>query len=362
MRYGVIGCGKVFQKRHWPSLKGHPEIQITMLCDVDEAKLASVSQETGISNTTLRWEEVVESKQIDAVLICTLPDMNLKICEAAAAAGKHIYVEKPIACTVTEGRRIVEAAHCANVKLCVGHQRRFAECELKAREMILQGQIGNVFKIFVTHNLPNQPILWPESRWWDWKYLYSHGRWLHWAIHYVDLVCYLIGDTPIKAYCEIAQYGEGGPRLAEDNAWGLFRFKRGGMGIVEIGGSQHAVHPETLTREAEERMEICGTSGSIYYARGRGLFRVNIPASGSRDPNFEEISTTPEPPDMYAQHRRLHEGFLTSVRDGNPSPVSGEDAVRALEMILAGYLSMIEGRVVNLPLSGMDIQKMEELR
>jgi predicted dehydrogenase len=362
MRYGVIGCGKVFQKRHWPSLKGHPEIQVSMLCDVDEVKLASVSQETGISRITRHWEEVVDSSQVDAVMICTLPDMNLQICEAAAAAGKHIYVEKPVACTVTEGRWIVEAAKRAGVKLCVGHQRRFAECELKAREMILQGLIGNVFKIYVTHNLPNQPVMWPEVKWWDWKYLYSHGRWLHWAIHYVDLLCHLLEDTPVKAVCEIAQYGEGGPRLAEDNAWGLFRFQRGGMGIVEIGGSQHAVHPETLTREAEERMEICGTKGSIYYARGRGLFRTNIPVQGSGEPNWVDTITTPEPPDMYAQHRRLHEGFLASVRDGGPSPVSGEDAVRALEMILAGYLSMIESRAVTLPLNNADIQKIEKIR
>src|SRR3990172_230476 len=176
MRYGVIGCGKVFRKRHWPSLKGHPEIKVSTLCEIDREKLAAVSQETGITQTTTDWREVVSSPDVDAVLICTLPDQNLPICEAAAAEGKHIYVEKPVACTITEGRKITQAAKQAGVRLCVGHQRPFAECETKAREMIHEGRIGPVFKVFVTHNLPNQPTMWPEDRWWNWDYLYSHGR------------------------------------------------------------------------------------------------------------------------------------------------------------------------------------------
>ncbi|WP_428938995.1 Gfo/Idh/MocA family protein [Fontivita pretiosa] len=362
MRYGVIGCGKVFQKRHWPSLRGHPRIQFAMLCDINREILARVSQETGVTRTTTNWRDVVNS-DVDAVLICTLPDLNVEVCEAAAAAGKHIYCEKPIACTITEGRRIIAAARQAGVKLCVGHQRRFCAADRKAIEIIRAGQIGEIFKILMSHNLPNSPNMWPSHRWWDWRYLYSHGRWLHWAAHYVDLICYLMNDEPVKVVCEIAQYGEGGPRLSDTDAIGIFRFRRGGMGIVEIGGSQFAVHPDTLSAEAEERTEICGTNGSIFYARARGLFRTNIPPGGwSRQPNFVESHTDEEPADMYAQHRRLHEAFLETIEKDSASPVSGEHGLRAVEMILGGYLSMIQGRAVTLPLSQADIDAIEALR
>ena len=149
--------------------------------------------------------------------------------------------------------------------------------------------------------------------------------------------------------------------MSEDNAWGLFRFRQGGMGIIEIGGSQHAVHPDTLSSDAEERMEIAGSQGSIFYARGRGRFRTNIRPDNPRDPVIEETATTPEPEDMFAQHRRLHEAFAQCIQDDGPSPVSGEDALRAVEMIMAGYLSMCEERAVKLPLSAEDLQKVEAL-
>jgi predicted dehydrogenase len=363
MRYGVIGCGKVFQRRHWPSLKGHPRIRIAMLCDVNKEVLAKVSQETGVTSTTNEWRAVVEADDVDAVLICTLPDLNLAVCSAAAAAGKHIYCEKPIACTITEGRRIIEAAREARVKLCVGHQRRFCAADRKALEMIRAGAIGNIYKILMSHNLPNSPKMWKAERWWDWRYLYSHGRWLHWAAHYCDLICYLMNDEPVKVICEIAQYGEGGPRLSDTDAIGIFRFRRGGMGVVEVGGSQFSVHPDTLSNEAEERTEICGTNGSIFYARARGLFRTNIPAGGwAREPNFVESHTDEEPADMYAQHRRLHEAFLEAIEKDGSSPVSGEDALRAVEMIMGGYLSMMQRRAVTLPLSDEDIRAIEALR
>lgn len=362
MRYGMIGCGKVFHQRHWPALKGHKDIEIAILCDNDAELLAKTKAITGIEHTTTDWREVVQSKEIDAVLLGVLPDLNPMMVEGAAAAGKHIYVEKPIAATVSEGRRVIELAREAGVKLCIGHQRRYSDCEIRTRELIDQGTLGPIHKVFVTHNLPNQPVIFPPEKWWDWKYRYGHGRWLLWAIHHVDLLCFYLQDEPIRVIAEMGQYGTGGSRESEDNAWGIFRFKRGGMGIVEIGGSQHPCHPETFSREGEERMEVCGAKGTVFHARGRGLFRTNIPAEGSLEPHYSETSMIPIPDDMHNQHRRLHEAFREEIEgDGTPA-VTGEDGLRAIEMIMGGYLSVLEGRAVNLPLSDEDLQKIESYK
>ena len=64
---------------------------------------------------------------------------------------------------------------------------------------------------------------------------------------------------------------------------------------------------------------------------------------------------------MYAQHRRLHEAFAQCIEEDGPSPVSGEDALRAVEMIMAGYLSMIEEHAVKLPLSDRDLRTIEAM-
>src|SRR3954454_12568743 len=124
LRIGVIGCGLIAQVMHLHYLRELADrFEIAALCDVSEKLLGTCADDYGVRQTFTRWQDLLAAP-LDAVLILT-SGSHAPIAIAAAEAGKHMLVEKPMCFSVAEGRAMIEAARSAGVTLMVGYNKRY---------------------------------------------------------------------------------------------------------------------------------------------------------------------------------------------------------------------------------------------
>lgn len=124
LRVGVIGCGLVAQVMHLPYLcELDDRYEVTVLCDLSSELAAACARRYGVGRTVTRWQDVL-SEDVDAVLVLT-SGSHAPIAVAAASAGLHVFVEKPMCFSVEEGLEMIEAARNADVRLMVGYMKRY---------------------------------------------------------------------------------------------------------------------------------------------------------------------------------------------------------------------------------------------
>ena len=123
---GQIGCGSFAQQVDLPNFTDHAKTEVKWCCDVDEAKARSAAERFGVPRVTADAAEVTSDPDVDLIKIATTHEVHLPLVEAAAANGKHVFCEKPMALERVDALRIVRAVRRSGVKLCVGMNRRMA--------------------------------------------------------------------------------------------------------------------------------------------------------------------------------------------------------------------------------------------
>ena len=137
LRVGVVGCGEVTQILHLPSLYGLSEqFEVVALCDVSREVLSGVGRRWGVAARFLRYGEVLEQEDVDAVLVANPHAYHSEVVLAALAAGKHVLVEKPMCLTLREADAIIETQQKTGLIVQVGTMRRYADAFLKAVRLV----------------------------------------------------------------------------------------------------------------------------------------------------------------------------------------------------------------------------------
>ena len=146
---GVGGMGRMhldwFRKRH--------DVSVCLLCDVDRRHLSNAAEMVPNAGSTDDFREVIDSDDVDAVLVATPDHWHGLVASMAAHAGKHVYCEKPLANSIGEGRAIVSAVHKNNIVFQTGSHERSSHGAKVARQLIRDGLLGNVHTVQI--RLPN---------------------------------------------------------------------------------------------------------------------------------------------------------------------------------------------------------------
>jgi len=141
VRVGVIGCGLIAQLMHLPYLTELADrFELAALCDASPEVLAACAERYGVERTFARWEDLV-AEPLDAVLVLT-PGSHAPMAIAAARAGLHVFVEKPLAMSPDEGAAMVDAAEAAGVRLMVGTMRRYDPAYGRLVELV--GEVDDI--------------------------------------------------------------------------------------------------------------------------------------------------------------------------------------------------------------------------
>ena len=123
---GQIGCGAFAWGQDFPNFAAHPNTEMKWACDINEEAAKKAAANFAVPNATTKVEDVVNDPEVDLIKVCTSHDAHLPIIEMAAAKGKHIFCEKPMAMDEIEGVKIIKAVKKGGVKLCVDLNRRMS--------------------------------------------------------------------------------------------------------------------------------------------------------------------------------------------------------------------------------------------
>jgi predicted dehydrogenase len=157
LRVGLIGCGLIAQVKHLPHLRElTEEFEIAALCDISPGTLAGVADVYGVERRHTRWEDLL-ADPLDAVMVLT-PGSHAPVAIAAAHAGLHVFVEKPMSLSITEGLEMLAAANKAGVRLMVGYMKRYDPAYERLAEILPQLQPLPLVR-FTTFEAPFQPYV-----------------------------------------------------------------------------------------------------------------------------------------------------------------------------------------------------------
>ncbi len=258
----------------FPDIGVSPVMKV--LCGRDRAGVSAAAAQFGWQEISTDWREVVRRPDVDLIDIVTPGDSHAEIAIAAAAAGKHVFCEKPLANTVAEAEQMVEAVQKAGVRTMVAFNYRRVPAVAYARRLIDEGRIGRIYHFRARYLQdwimdPNFPLVWRLD-----KKAAGSGPLGDLGAHIIDLARYLVGEfdevtgmaetfikqRPVLAATDAGLGATAGQQMGEvtveDAAAFVARFTNGAMGVFEVsrfaGGNKNA-----------NTFEINGSKGSIRF-------------------------------------------------------------------------------------------------
>jgi UDP-N-acetylglucosamine 3-dehydrogenase len=329
LRIGVIGLGW-FGEIHCDAIVGVPNLQLAALCTRRPERLKALAQKYGVKKAYRDYHDLLADPSIDAVSIVTMWDQHTEPAVDALRAGKHVFLEKPMASTVDDCSKIISAADGAPGILQIGHICRFNPRYRMAKQAIEAGAIGRIVAMSSRRNIPAA---------WTPEILNKIGPIVGDAIHDTDLMLWFTGDTIVSAYAQTVDVrGLKYPDIGQT----MYRFAGGATATLETVWCM----PEKTPFDIDERMSIIGTKGLIHV---QDTF-PNLGIVGSE--KLQSPDTTYWPQFDGTRSGALRDELIyfadCALKGRKPDIGRPEDAMAALAATLAAEDSARSGKVVRL--------------
>lgn len=327
-RAAIIGCGRRGQGRggafgiaeaHANAYEGCEKTILVAAADIDDENLSAFTADHQ-THGYRDYHEMLEKEHPDIVSVCTWPPLHAQMTVDAAQAGaKAIWCEKPMALSMADVDRMIEACQKTGTVLQVNHLRRFGTPFQAAYQCIQSGRIGNVIAIeaFVP----------------DWDLL-------SWGTHWVDMIHYFAGDGPaawVAAQIECRSGTQKYGHFVEDHSVTYVAFKNGVRGLLELG-------------------EGCDRSTGVWVYGSEGVILANDGPDGARALVRDSagwVQLSPATQWGQAALAALND-LLAALEDGREPLLGVTNARAATEIILAAYESAYRRGRVTLPLDVRD--------
>lgn len=342
IRVGIIGCGFA-GCMHGVAFRPHIDegnVKMMASCDIDEEAASKMAKEYEMDAHYTNWHDLVNRKDIDAVSICLPHNMHAEVAIEAAKNGKHVLCEKPMATSLEDCDRMIEAAKETKVKLMIAETYRFMPTMVKIKEIIDSGRIGEVFFARGSECLNEvAKIVDPES-WHCTPDKAGGGVWFDAGVHVCSAFRYVLGDVDTVRAGLLEHVAT--KEKEDDNAIVLLKFKKGAVGEAFLS--------ETIGSPAFIRFEFYGTEGTILMDTA---WEKPIKFFSSKGENLTEEWEKPEvehmPMPMFytLSFREEVKEFVDSVLNNREPQYRGEEGKVAVEMALMGVLSAKTGKSVD---------------
>ncbi|MBR1243004.1 Gfo/Idh/MocA family oxidoreductase [Bradyrhizobium sp. AUGA SZCCT0274] len=339
IKFGLLGCGRI-AKRHADLLGGGhiAGAKLVAVCDVVRERADKVASRFGVP-AFYSIDEFLNHKDTQAVSVLTPSGMHPAHAIAAAKAGKHVIVEKPMALRLEDADVMMNACDAAGVKLFVVKQNRFNVPVIKAREALEAGRFGRLILGTVRVRWCRDQAYYDQDKWRG-TWAYDGGVLANQASHHVDMLEWFFGDV-------VSVHARAATALvnieAEDTAVATLKFKNGALGIIE---ATTAVRPTDL----EGSLSILGEGGAVEIA-GFAVNKIrHWQFSKELDSDREVIERfSVNPPNVYGfGHQAYYEHVVKCLNDQSPALVDGLQGRKSLELISALYESIETGKEVSL--------------
>ena len=328
IRCGVIGLGW-FGEHHVDTLQALPLVEVTAVCTRRDARVKEVAVKYNIPKAYTDYRKLLADNDIDMVSIVTHVKDHWKPTVDALRAGKHVFLEKPMADTAEECDRILEAAEGTDKCFMVGHICRFDSVYALAKEEIEAGKLGRIISMHARRNL---------AKWITESHLHKISALFGDGVHDLDLMLWYTGAKPVSVF---AQTMNTRPELPYDDlGWAMFRLDSGAIAVIENVWCL----PENVPFAIDAKMEIIGTEGAIYIDNAGGNYTV-LTKKGLSYPQSTYW------PKVHGMRRGFlkeeFDYFLKCVARGEkPTVITPKESREVVVAVRAAELSARENRVV----------------
>lgn len=348
VRFGIIGVGGM-GAAHIGLIKNIPRVKLVALCDIDKAKVDDLAAKNS-ARAYYDGVKMLNSGDIDAVLIATPHYDHTTFAIEAFKAGVHVLTEKPIAVHKADAQKMIDA-HKKNKKVLFSamFQQRTLGMYRKLKQLLDAGEFGEVKR-----------VNWIITNWFRTQRYYDSGGWratwggegggvlLNQCPHNLDLFQWLFGmPTKVRAFCALGKYHH---IEVEDDVTAYCEFRNGATGVfitstgdfpgtnrLEITCERGRVIVEnskiTFNRTEVPVSEFCSKSEKMF--DGPQTWNVDIP--------YQETSSSPA-------HQRITENFVNAIIDGSDLLVHGEEGINSVELGNAMIYSAMKDKTVIMPL------------
>lgn len=331
-RVGIIGAGTIAQARHIPLLQAVPGVDVTHAWSRTFDTANKVAMEFGIPNVVDRWEQIVETPDIDAVVIATPPNLHMPATIAALDSGKHVLCQGRMARNLSEALKMLSASNAADLVTALYAPRFGLKGDRVIRRLLHDGYVGDVLEVRVTAMVPSLP---------------RQGAWV------LDPVVMGVNTMTLGILVEVANRWFGPARS-----------------VTAVTGEPPLAVPQSLSISVEL---LCGSTASfhmsfrvpygsgssveIYGTRGVLVYRQLVEKFGVLMEDEELIGMTT---DEHAMHhiempleeqrdRTMDKEFIEAIRNGAQVSPDFVDGVLYMEFCEAVAQSIYEKRTISIP-------------
>jgi UDP-N-acetyl-2-amino-2-deoxyglucuronate dehydrogenase len=334
MKVGMIGTGAISHK-HAQAYR-NIGFDLTVCTNTNAVSGRRFASQYG-AEFVESSEDVCRHPDVDYVDVCTFPDFRLQPLELCAKAGKHIQVQKPIATNMATARAMVQTARQAGIQLGVVSQHRFDDSSQFLERAITAGRLGKLLQCDCYVKWYRSPEYYARPIKGSWI-TEGGGALINQAIHQVDILRWLAG--PVREIHAVWQLGALHKIESEDVVSAVLRYASGATGVIQASTAFWPGYTERTEFHGTEGTAIVSgdklTAWDVRDDRGEPAPVAKDVASGSSDP----MAISLEP------FERQFLDFGEAIRSGRPPLVSGEDGLRALEIVDAIYRSCRTGETV----------------
>ena len=359
VRIGIVGMSNIGKHHADYLLAGKvPRCELTAVCSTSPHKLEPYRAK-GLQIFD-RAEKLLQSRDLDAVIIATPHYQHTSLGITALEAGLHLMVEKPISAHKADAERLIAGAQkYPDQVFAAMFQLRVEPRYLKIRKLIQSGELGDIVR-----------LSWIITDWYRTEAYYASGGWratwrgegggvlLNQCLHNLDVIAWLLGlPARVRGFCQLGRYHN---IEVEDNVTAYLEYPNGATGVFI-----------TSTGEAPgtNRFEIAGTRGKVVLENNRLAFTRN-------EADMIEFSKTVKvgfsKPDVWnvevpfdnapAPHASIMQNFIEAILDGAPLIAPGEEGLHSVELANVMLYSSLMGQTIELPMDGAAFEeKLQQL-
>lgn len=324
LNVGMVGVGQ-WGNNLLRNFAQAPRCHLAYICDLHEETLRKRAATYPDATPTSRFEDLLNDDTLDAVVIATKAVTHADLAMKALHAGKHVYVEKPLALSAGDAHKLNETAAKVGRKLMVGHLMIYHPCMAMLQEMITGGELGDVYYLYC-HRVNLGVVRQDENAWWSL------------APHDVSMICHLFDADPVSVAAHGQCYLQPG---IEDVVFGVLTFADGRTAHVHVSwldphkirkltivGSQRMVTFDDM--EATEKIRIYDKGAAVQQSFDSYAQAIAIRTGDIRIPRVSNA----EPLKLEVQH------FIDAVLDDKPIRTDGADGLRVVRVLQAGAESL----------------------
>jgi myo-inositol 2-dehydrogenase/D-chiro-inositol 1-dehydrogenase len=325
VRFGLLGAGRIGTV-HARAIRADAQATLVAVADAVPPAAEAIARDSGCA---VRSVEAIEAADdIDAVVICTPTDTHADLIERFARAGKAVFCEKPIDLSLARVKDCLRVVAETGATLMVGFNRRFDPDFLAAKATIDAGTIGTVEMVTISSRDPGAPPPDYIRR--------SGGIFRDMTIHDFDMARWLLGEEPETVLAAASVLTD--PGIGELGDYDSVNV------ILRTGSGRQAVitNSRRATYGYDQRIEVLGSKGSVAAENMREAnIEIATEKGFTRPPLLNFFMSR-----YVAAYAAEIAGFVRAVREGGPTPTTGEDGLRALALADAALASVRDGRAV----------------